>query len=254
MNAGAIGARVERLHDWFALQIALRRGAGARTNCRSRRAVTFNTNLHRRFGFGRPANEGWSPDWNGYVQRLAAIQTRTERIEYTKAFARERFVPWAGSSERQFGCFSFEVQSGGVIRLHFSPNDTEDGSGPLARGKYQRRIDELTGMFAFVRQQCGDGATDVVGGSWLYHLDAYKRLFPAEYVASLRIHTAPSNFAGGSWWGQFVDHREDVVTARAAEFSDNLRRLDPAAAWKVFPFPAMTARAPVRVFHQRYGT
>ena len=254
MNAGAIGARVERLHDWFALQIAFVEALVARTGLPFASAMTFNTNLHRRFGFGRPANEGWSPGWDAYVRSLAALRTRTERIEYTKAFARERFVPWAGRSERQFGCFSFEAQSGGVIRLHFSPNDTEDGSGPLARGKYQRRIDELTSMFAFVRQQYGDGATAVLGGSWLYNLEAYKRLFPAEYVASLRIHTAPSNFTGGSWWGQFVDHREAVVTARAAEFSDNLRRLDPAAAWKVFPFPAMTARAPVRVFHQRYGT
>lgn len=254
MNDSAQRARVERLHDWFALQLHFVEELVSRTGLPLHTAVTFHTNLHRRFGFGRPAQDGWSPEWNDFVRQLAALRTRAERIECTKAFANERMVGWAGTAQRQFGCFSFEPPKEGVIRLHFSPNDTQDGVGPLARSKSSRRVDELADMFVFIRQQHGAGAKYVQGGSWLYNLDAYKRLFPPAYIASLQIHTRPTGFAGGSWWGQFVDHRENVVGDRVATFSENLRHLNPAEVWRVFPLPAMTARTDIDVFHQHYGT
>ncbi len=247
-------ARVERLHDWFAVQLHFVEELMSRTGLPLDTAVTFYTNLHRRFGFGRPAQDGWSREWDDFVRQLTAVASRTERIERTKAFARERFVSWSGTGERQFGCFSFDPPNAGVIRLHFAPNDVEGGVGPLARSKCSRRVDELAHMFAFIRCEHAAGAQYVAGGSWLYNLDAYKRLFPSAYVASLRIHTTPSNLAGGSWWGQFVDHRENVVADRVAAFSANLRNLSPAAAWEVFPLAAMTARADIDVFHRHYGT
>jgi hypothetical protein len=247
-------ARIERLHDWFALQLHFAEEFESRTGLPLDTVVTFYTNLHRRFGFGRPSKEDSPPEWEAFVRRLAAFQTRAQRIDFTKAFARERLVNWSGTGERQFGCFSFEPPKEGVIRIHFSPNDTQDGIGPLARQKCSRRVDELAKMFAFIRREHGVEGKYVAGGSWLYNLDAYKRLFPSAYIASLRIHTKPNALFGGSWWGQFVDHRENVVADRVATFSENLRCLDSAEVWKVFPLPAMTALAKVDDFHERYGT
>jgi hypothetical protein len=57
----------------------------------------------------------------------------------------------------------------------------------------------------------------------------------------------------GQWLpgsGYRVDDRVAYEVYRVADHA----RPDTAAAWKVFPFPTMTARAPVRAFHQRYGT
>src|SRR5262245_47136422 len=135
-----IDARVERLHDWFALQIDFVDALVARTQLPFVDALTFNTNLHRRFGFGRPDNANASREWRDYARRMAAMRTRAERIECTRVFARERFVGWSGTGEGQFGCFSFEVQNDDVIRLHFSPNDMDAGVGPLTRQKFARRV------------------------------------------------------------------------------------------------------------------
>ena len=162
--------------------------------------------------------------WDDFVRRLVAMQM-PEQIECAKAFARERLVNWSGTGERQFGCFSFEPPNEGVIRIHFSPNDTQDGVGPLAHPKYSRRVAELADMFAFIRREHGTEAKFVAGGSWLYNLEAYRRLFPSAYIASLRINTTPSGLAGGSWWGQFVDHRENVV----ADSSHDIFREPPAS-------------------------
>jgi hypothetical protein len=215
-------------------------------------AVTFYTNLHRRFGFGRPSKEGRSAEWDEFVRQLVTLRTRPERIECTKAFARERLASWRSTTGREFGCFSFDDPKEGVVRIHFAPNDKRDGTGPLSRLKYERRLKELTGMFAFIRQEHPASARYVVGGSWLYNLEAYRRLFPPAYIESLRVHTRPSTLVGGSWWGQFVDHDENLVGERARRFSENLSHLDPAEVWKAFPMPAMTARAGIDVFHEHF--
>ena len=43
----------------------------------------------------------------------------------------------------------------------------------------------------------------VVGGSWLYNIDAYRRLFPPEYLATAKIGDAEYQFL--AQWGQFLD-------------------------------------------------
>jgi hypothetical protein len=107
-------------------------------------------------------------------------------------------------------------------------------------------------MFGFIRREHPADARYVAGGSWLYNLEAYRRLFPPAYLASLRIHTRPGALTGGSWWGQFIDHTENIVADRVRRFSESLLRLDPEEVWRVFPMPAMTAHAPIAVFHEHY--
>jgi len=254
MNDGPHRERVERLHPWFALQLQFAEVFASKAGVPLDTAVTFYTNLHRRFGFGRPSANGRSPEWESFVQELVSLRMQAERIVCTKAFAQARLANWRNASDRQFGCFSFELLEDGVVRLHFAPNDQDDGVGPLSRLKYARRIEDLTEMFAHIRRQHPVDARYVVGGSWLYNLEAYRRLFPAAYVASLRVHTTPSALFGGSWWGQFVDRNENIVAERARTFSENLAYLDAAEVWKVFPLPALIARADIDVFHEHYGS
>jgi hypothetical protein len=254
VNEGVEGDRVERLRDWFELQLHFAEVFASKTALSLDAAVTFYTNLHRRLGFGRPSRERRSPEWESFIRELGTLPSRAERIECTKAFARGRLSSWAGGSDRQFGCFSFDAPKEGIVRIHFAPNDNEDGIGPLSRSKHRRRVQELRDMFAVIRLEHPMDARYVVGGSWLYNLAAYRRLFPAAYIESLEIHSAPSALAGGSWWGQFVDHDERIVEERARRFSRNLPYLDPARVWRAFPLPALTARAEVDVFHRHYAS
>ena len=245
-------ARVDRLHDWFALQLELAEVLAAKSGMPLEGAITFYTNLCRRFGFDRPVRgvEG-APQWTAFVGRLVTLQTIAERIALTTEFALERMPHWPTTTGR-FGCFDFDPPRDGAVRIHFFPNDTEDGSGPLRRQKYAKRVDELATMFAFLERNHPD-TRYVVGGSWLYNIEAYRRLFPPAYIASTKVHDAPRDLAGGSWWGQFIDHAGNVRADQAFVFRERLRTLDPAALWELFPMPAMTARAAVDVFYRYYA-
>jgi hypothetical protein len=248
-----MNSRVERLRVWFALQLEFADVFATRTRTPLDVAVTFYTNLHRRFGFGRPAKDERVSGWDNFVQRLAALPTHAQRIEFTMAFAEGRLMSWSGAVDVRFGCFSFDTPKDGGVRIHFSPVDKEDGVGPLSARKYPKRMRELAEMFAFIRKEHSD-ARWVLGGSWLYNLEAYRRLFPQPYVESLKVHTTPSALIGGSWWGQFLDHDENVIAERVSTFLENLPTLDPAAVWKVFPMPALTARAEIGVFREHYAS
>jgi hypothetical protein len=244
--------RVDRLHDWFALQLELAEVLAAKSGVPLEAAFTFYTNLCRRFGFDRPApGVECAPQWTAFVRRLVTLQTTAERVALTADFAHERLPHWPTTAGR-FGCFNFDPPRDGAVRIHFFPNDTEGGSGPLRRKKCAKRVDELATMFAFLRRNHPD-ARYVVGNSWLYNIEAYRRLFPPEYIASVKLHDAPRDLAGGSWWGQFIDHAGNVRADRARIFRERLRTLDPAALWKLFPMPAMSARAAVDVFYRYYA-
>jgi len=245
--------RAERLAPWFELQLRFAEAFASRAQLPLTTAITFYTNLHRRFGFGRPSAGMQSPEWSDFVEGLAAKRTQDARLALTQSFARTRLGTWRTATDREFGCFGFDAPNDGVVRIHFNPNDNDGGVGPLSHTKYARRIGELADMFAFIRRAYGANAQHVAGGSWLYNREAYRRLFPPAYIESLAIHTRPGNLSGGSWWGQFLDHDEQLIPGPAQTFSENLAHLNPAEAWKVFPLPALTARAELSVFHRHYA-
>jgi hypothetical protein len=245
-------ARIDRLRDWFALQIQFAEVLAAKSGIPLEVAITFHTNLHRRLGFGRPVGDRRSAPWERFLHELLALPQGPGRLACALTFARGRLLPWS-SSNSAFGCFGFDPPAEGVVRIHFSPNDIDGGVGPLDRRKYAKRVAELRDMFAFIGDRHPQ-AQRVAGGSWLYHLDAYRRLFPDAYISSLRPNTTATTRTGGSWWGQFIDHDENVVPERVGAFTASLRHLDPAAVWRVFPMPPLTAQAPIDVFHEHYAS
>ncbi len=245
--------RIERLHDWFALQLRFADTVAEKSNIPFGTAVTFYTNLHPRLGFGRPTHEGGeSLEWKQFVRQLEQLPPG-ERTSFTKIYAGERLLDWSGDVQHRFGCFGFDGPNEGDIRLHFIPVDREGGVGPLGRARSETRIAELKDMFAFIRNAYEADAKSVVGGSWLYNLDAYRRLFPPAYIACLKVHKSPSQLTGGSWWGQFIDHEEHIVLERVAEFTARLKQLDTTALWKLFPLPPMRTRVAIDAFYEHYG-
>jgi len=212
-------------------------------------AVRF-TNLHRRFGFGDP-DRGRAPDWARYAGRLDQLATIEDRTAWTVEFfagAPEEARP---ADQHPFGCFACEAPSeSGVVRIHFT-NQDNDGLSPLHRSKIGVRRRELAAMFAFVDRSFA-GASSVRGISWLYHLDAYRRLFPPEYAAS-PVPADRVRLCGSSSWGQFIRHDGSIKPALRDAFLGRLDSLDIAAPWRGFPLPAIVARAPMAAFRNFYG-
>lgn len=244
-------AVAERLRGYFEVQLILAERLAALRGQALGEAALLATNLHRRFALGRP-EQGAAPAWETYALGLEQAGSTAERLDWTLAFfaARPPEPPPAGHIA--FGCFSIEPPTAeGLVRIHFNNRDSADGIGPLASAKAPARRDELTRLSACLRRE-HPAARTVVGGSWLYNLEAYRRLFPPVYAQS-RAQPAFLRLTGTSSWGQLLSHTGAVHPARRAAFIANLDRLDPDAPWRAFPLPALATSAPVEAFHAFYG-
>lgn len=238
---------------YFDLQLRFATALSARTGLALTGTVTWCTNLHRRFGLGmlRPGVEP-EPAWWRYLAGLAERGDHDDRLDWTMtcfaAAPPERPPP----GSHRFGCFACDAPGpDGVVKLHFN-NVDGDGVSPLHGDKVAQRRAELTEMIGFVRAEL-PAARCVRGTSWLYHLEAYRRLFPPDYVASRRAPAAPLHFHGSSSWGQFLDHRGRVKPAPRQRMLDNLAQLDPARLREAFPLPALLVTASVGSFFAHFG-
>lgn len=242
--------RADRLHEFFDLQLLFAAFMAERMEAPLRHTVTHYTNLYRRFGLGDPGDT-YPPMWEEYLAGLDPLAPRAEQLAWT----RERFLladelkPPA--HHHLFGCFACEpVGPDGIVRIHFGNRD-RDGVSPLHRSKSELRRKDLTALVGFAMENY-PWATSVMGTSWLYNLEAYRRLFPPEYGAS--AHPAERlRLIGLSSWGQLLTHDEFLKPAMRDILLQNLDRIDLAAPWRIFPLPALAVSAPLEAFRRFYG-
>ena len=226
----------------FDLQVAFAEKAATLAGVPFERALLDYTNLYVRFGLGRDF-DAEHPSWRSY---LAGLRNAEDRQEWTYRFyledAESRTAPAVVAT---FGCFSYAIRDDGRVRLHFRNVEPEDVS-PLAASRADARRVELRALFAHVRCRAGD-EVPVLGASWLYNLDAYRRLFPPAYVSTARV-------LGGAYrsmalWGQLVDRHGEPREPLVRRFRAALARTERVADLDAcFPFPVLTVTAPVRCF------
>jgi hypothetical protein len=210
-------------------------------------AMTRHTNLVRRLLLETP------PAWADYTARIAALPDVEARLAHTLEVFLAAPAEGPRPGQTSFGCFAHEPpDAAGAVRIHFNARDDtlRDATGPLARHKVGARKAELAAMVASVRQRFPE-ATTVRGGSWLYNLEAYCRLFPPAFLES-RASPGTWQLGGTSTWGQLLDHTERVRPDVRASFVLRLATLDPAAPWEAFPLRALVTRAPLDVFLDFY--
>lgn len=242
-------ARAERLRGWFELQLRFAEVAAARRGEPLGETVGVLTNLHRRFGLGTLGEGSVAALWRRYVEGIEACDGLAERLDWTVACCAEG--PEATSSKPVFGCFAFDApDADGVVRIHFENRD-DDGVSPLVEAKAPRRRREAAAMFAHIAADY-PAARTVKGGSWLYNLEAYRRLFPPQYGAS-RQRPERLRLNGTSSWGQLIDHLGQVKPKAREAFLANLAHLEPEAPWLVFPLPALAVSAPLDAFTGFYA-
>lgn len=252
MSLGRV-ERAERLGGYFEVQLRLARRIVELTGAPVGEAVRNHTNLHRRLGLGVPGLVAPGPAWTSYAATLETNPRLDDQVALTQAAFRaapEETLPLPGQTG--FGCFAHETPNAeGGVKIHFYNRDTDDAGGPLAGAKQGRRRAELAAMVRHIAEAHPE-ATHIKGGSWLYHLDAYRRLFPPSYVTNAAPHPGP-HLTGTSVWGQLLDSREEIrPTVRDAVIS-GLADLDSEAPWRVFPYRPLVPSAPVAVFAAHYA-
>lgn len=211
------------------------------------RALLEYTNLYIRFGLGRHFDAA-HPTWRDYV---AGLQTTSDPGEWTYRFySRREDAMAAPSVVATFGCFSYARLKGDRIRLHFQ-NAEPDGHSPLGLERVDRRLAELTALFEHVTHTLGR-RLQVVGASWLYNLDAYRRLFPDSYLAT--AHSIDRRFQHMPLWGQFLDRCGRIKQDMTCRFLERLEAQPTLDGLEqCFPFRVLSVEAPVREFLDFYG-
>jgi hypothetical protein len=243
--------RAERLRGYFDLQLRFAETMAATAALPLADAVAPYTNFYRRFGFGRWHDAPIAPAWHTYTAHLMTLATHEQRLAWTQAFFAQSLPERLPPGRQQFGCFGCDPpDADGRVRIHFTNHDT-DGIGPLSRTKIAQRTHELHGMFTYVQHTYPE-AQAVRGGSWLYHLEAYRRLFPPVYGASRVVQEGTAHLQGTSSWGQFLDHHEEVKPALRAQFLTNLTQLNLHRLWEAFPLPTFSTQAPIQAFYDWY--
>lgn len=205
------------------------------------------TNLYVRFGLGRDFDRD-NESWRSY---LAGLRSATDRRNWTYRFylndAEARTSPPVVA---RFGCFSYAIRDENVVRLHFVNAEPDDES-PLSAARIGSRQSELAALFAHAKRLVGSDAI-VVGRSWLYNLDAYRRLFPPAYSDSPTI--ANGGFRWMALWGQFATRRGELresasdTLLHALELQNSLADVESC-----FPLRVLETSAPIEAFHAHYG-
>jgi hypothetical protein len=211
------------------------------------RALLEYTNFYIRFGLGRDFDPA-HPTWREY---LAGLQDTCDSSEWTYRFYLTRSEAMAAPRVvATFGCFSYALLSGNSIRLHFRNAET-DGHSPLGAERLGHRLADLTALFVHVKRTQRE-PLQVVGASWLYNLDAYRRLFPPSYLATARV--IGHRFQHMPLWGQFLDRRGEIKESVTRPFLERLERQSSLDSLeRCFPLQVLSVEAPVMEFYNFYG-
>jgi len=231
---------------FFDLQLQFAFTVSGLSNLPRSQGLLDYTNLYIRFGLGRQFDPA-HPIWREY---LAGLQDDDGR-EWTYQFYRTRSVVVVPPNVvATFGCFSYALLDGDRIRLHFANTDMT-GMSPLAVERRDARLAELSALFAHAERTTPTPRT-VVGASWLYNLEAYRRLFPGSYIATAQpIHR---RFRYMPLWGQFVDWRGNLKATVAREFLDRLRQQSSLETLDhCFPLQVLRLEAPIEHLLEFYA-
>jgi hypothetical protein len=226
------------------LQVEFARNVAERTGIPLGRALLDYTNLYVRFGLGR-AFDAEHPGWREYVDGLAGA---ADPRAWTRLYhARRPGAVEPPGLVATFGCFSYADLDGERLRLHFHDAET-DGASPLAKDRQDARRAELAALFAHVRRT-RRGPRRVIGRSWLYNLEAYRRLFPAPYLAT--AHPLANAFRYMPLWGQFATRAGGIREAAAQELRERLARWSAGGNLAAcFPLQALAVEASVTEFYR----
>ena len=129
-----------------------------------------------------------------------------------------------------------------TVRLHFFPQRSADGH-PLAHRHLPDRQREFRDLVRRAALEHPDDAW-LRGRSWLYSIEAYRRIFPDVFIAVLEPLEPDLQFL--ACWGQLLDGawrtRTDVasVLLRGVEVASTTDELEAA-----FPHPMLQSRVPL---------
>jgi hypothetical protein len=208
-------------------------------------ALLNYTHLYLAFGLERTFDPEAAP-WVEFLDGLALAADPVGWIEQNYLQLTGGLPP--APPQDAFGLFSYALWEGVRVRLHFRSDP--NGPSPLGWTQMAERLDELAALFAHLRAHVAE-ARSVVGGSWLYNIEAYRRLFPPGYLATAQPEETEAQFI--ALWGQFLDHERRVKPEMARRFLDTIACQGTLEGLlNAFPYPVLRLESPIEEFYRFY--
>ena len=234
--------------EFFELQLSFADTVARLSGLSLARTLFEYTNLYIRFGLGRDFDPE-HPIWREYV---AGRETASDALEWTYRFYVTR-RPEAATTPPVVatrGCFSYAQLGEDRIRLHFGNTETAEHS-PLGIERRSVRQAELSELFVHLKGRVRRPPR-VVGASWLYNIEGYRRLFPKPYLDTARV--LHDRFQHMPLWGQFVNRHGEVKNILADRFRERLAGLSSLEGLdRCFPFQVLRLEESASEFYEFYG-
>ena len=241
--------------SYFALQAPFARRSAELEGCSAGEAFRLHTAY---YALARDNDAGVAPERNDFDPRhpawaafVDAIEDGADPVEYAYAAylggdAQEQLEDNQANGPR---CFTFAYwPEDRLVRPHFGNNAAGDA---LRASSVPDRHRELRDIFEQVARDHPD-ARVVRGTSWLYHLPAYRRLFPPAFIDGLHSVGHPHQFA--ALWAQFIDRHGVVKPALAEPFLEAVGAATTSAELDAaFPLDVLASTADVQVFIDHYS-
>ena len=223
--------------EFFELQLLFAAKVADLSGLSLAQTVGSHTNIYVRLAMG-PRLDGANPAWLEYVSALANVR---DRAAWTyEAHLQRAHLPAGPPAAASVGCFSYAPWGPNRVRLHFHPG-LQRSDSPLSLVNQHRRRQELTALLSKIVLLEPD--IHVVGASWLYNLNSYRRLFPQRYLDSLQPIEPP--YQRLPLWGQFLHRDRSVRTVAAQRFRTRLAQTTNfAELGSCFPLPVLSAAVP----------
>jgi hypothetical protein len=237
------GGRVEPTREFFQLQLSFAEKVAQVTQMPLEETLLAYTTLYLSFELGRSFDPA-HPIWQAYLQGL---KHAPDRLHWTYTwYLRQQTVFIADF----YGCFYYTyLADEQTIRIHFINRETAEQSA-LSQARAVARVQELARMFRAIQSTLPEAKT-VRGGSWLYNLDAYRRLFPSEYIRTARPISDEFQFL--ALWGQFLTRHGRLREPGAASFLARLQRQTTLAGLtRCFPYQALSPMCAIDHFYRFY--
>lgn len=211
-------------------------------------ALLQYTSFYRRMGIQDKDFNRHSPLWRDFVERVSQGECVSKIAYLIYLHGLETKTEEIG----KFGCFRYDYrQANKSIVIHFANRVGEKNVSPLSSERKAERMSELKRMFSHIRY-CLPEAKLVSGGSWLYDLHSYKRLFPAEYINKLKLCNGKF-IQYCSTWGQFLDHFGNLKENLCSEFLHTMARASTKEELiHSFPHPTYRVCTEIEYFYRFY--
>lgn len=243
--------------EFFALQLSYAHNLARRFR-RNLRDILFNyTTFSRSIDITaeRPFDQS-NPVWKTYIKglRKAVDDAEWTHVYYLNHCANDPVSKdEAFNGNILFGSFYFVLRDDRVIRPHFIKlGDDSSPHSVISKKRMAESIENLRRMFQHIKDNVSVAKT-VKGNTWLYNLEAYRRLFPPEYTAQMEVNESHV-FQFLALWGQFFDRNWRVKNLLARELLNRIEALDCLANLRFcFPYQALMPQYDIQAFYDFYG-